>query len=109
MYVQQCFGGFPVPLGAGKFEVFGVKATVSDPTAASRLTLIDDMDLPAGNNTGRVLTEDNQKVQFVDIKGVANVDATLEVFFSEPIKTRKGVSTINASNLIGGKVMLYIR
>jgi len=104
-----CHAGFPLPLYVGKVEVCGVSATVNDPTAVSRLTLIDDMDLPRGTPVGRILTDDGQKVPFIDIKGLANADARLTEIFFEPVKMIYGVSVTNAQNLLGGKVMLYVR
>ncbi len=105
----QCHAGFPVPIGAGKYEVCGVSAVVSDTAAAARLTLIDDVDLPRDSTVGRVLTEDGQKVTFIDLKGLANAHGNLVEYFFESVKMNKGISVTNASNLIGGKVILFVR
>ena len=112
MYILQCAGGHAVPLKGGKFEVIGVHAKVNDPTAASRLTLIDDLDIPQAKddaNLGRVLADDNQKVVLCDCHGLANADAEIGIIFAEPIKIRKALSVINATNLKGGRVCVHVR
>jgi len=105
----QCHAGFPVPLGVGKYEVCGIHAVVETPSAASRITIIDDNDLPRNAVQGRILADDNQKVPIIDIKGIADADGQLTEYFYEPVKFNYGASVINASNLKGGRVMLFIR
>jgi hypothetical protein len=110
MYPVQCAGGYPVPVKMGKMEVWGMRATVKDPTADSRLTIIDDVALGDNVSMGRILTDDyTNKVVICDLKGVANAEGTLYEVFPEPIKVRRGVSIINASNVEPGKNILYVR
>lgn len=102
-YPITCAGGYPVPIKAGKMEVTGVLATADSTAAASRLTLVDD-------DAYSALTDDSDaKPVLADLKGIANSDGNISVFFSEPIKVRKGVTVCNASNLLGGRVFVYIR
>lgn len=108
MYVKTCAGGFPNPISGGKFEIFGFRATVSTPTASSRIQMWDDSNIKDGG-TGYVYTIDDViKTKIADIKGVEDVDANLEVFFPEPLKTRRGIS-IAFTNLVPGTFMLYVR
>lgn len=109
MYIKQCYAGFGVPTSVGKCQIVGLAATISDPTLSSRITIIDDANLPRDAVQGRVLADSNQPVPVVDIKGLANIDATVYQQFEEPLQIRYGVSVINAQNLIGGRVFLYIR
>jgi len=105
----QCHAGFPVPLGVGKYEVCGIHAVVNDTAVASRITIIDDNALPRNAVQGQILTDADQKVPIIDIKGIADVDGQLTEYFYEPVKLNYGASVINASNLKGGRVMLFIR
>jgi hypothetical protein len=99
-----CRGGYPLPIGKGKKEVFGVIATVSDPTAASRLSLVDSEDFSIKPDVG------NMKRVFLDVKGLANTDGVIGCMFSEPIKVIDGIALNSAStNLVAGKTFLYIR
>lgn len=110
MYPLQCAGGFPLPIKAGKLEIYGVSAVVSDTTAASRLTLIDDRNLPEGAVVGRVLGSDyDDDKGIIDIKGIASADGVLEQIFPEPLKLRHGLSSVNSSNLVAGTIKVYVR
>lgn len=111
MYVAQCHAGFPMPLKAGKFEIYGVRASISDTTAATRLTLVDDQDLPEGSRFGNIYSTSevgSKKCAFVDERTVASTVGSIDVMFPEAIKMRNGVS-MAGSNLIGGTVTLLIR
>lgn len=104
MYINTCKGGYPCPLTRGeqtKIEVLGIRATVSDPTAVSQITLVDDI--------GQVRADTAYDVTLVDCKGLANSDANLEVLFPEPLKTRNGIAATNITNLIQGSILLYVR
>lgn len=104
MYPLLCKGGYPVPIKAGRFSIVGVMATVNDPTAASRLTLID-------SGEGLQVTDDQaMKPVICDIKGLANADGTIGVMFAEPIKLRDGVSIgSNTTNLMAGRTIVYVQ
>jgi hypothetical protein len=104
MYINTCVGGYPCPITKGvptKIEVLGVRATVSDPTAVSRITLVDDI--------GKLRSDTAYDVTIVDCKGMANADANIEVLFPEPLKTRNGVAATDITNLIQGSILLYVR
>jgi len=91
-----------MPVKAGKFEVFGVRATVNKLDAASRLTIYD--------GAGKIVDDDNTvKPIICDIIGVATADAYLVESFSEPIKVRDGISVSNAENLVGGRTIVFVR
>ena len=62
MYVLTCYGGYPLPIAAGKVEIVGFRATVSDPTAVSRLTVIDDDDIKSQDVVGKILPSENNRV-----------------------------------------------
>lgn len=111
MYVAQCFAGFPMPLKAGKYEVFGVRASIKDATAAARLTLVDDQDLEEGAKWGAIYSTAevaDKKCMIIDERTVANTVGNIDVMFPEPIKLRRGIS-MAGSNLRGGTVTLLIR
>ena len=117
MYPVTCAGGYAVPLKAGSFEIVGLRATVNSPASASQIILYDDGGIPSGDKFGRILpsdfdpgTIDSKRVtQLCNIKGIANLDANLEVLFPEPIKTRFGTSVSILSNVVPGSVELYVR
>lgn len=127
-YVAQCFAGFAMPLIAGKSEIIGIRATISDSTKAARLTLIDDPTLDAmvditgsgtrprwgkGYGDGARSTPDGSHgiPVLIDIQASANaLDGVLRAdAMAEPIKVRNGISATNAYNLIGGSITMYIR
>ena len=98
-----CKGGYALPIGKGKKEIYGVVAAVSDPTAASRLALIDSEDFA-------VVEDVTDKKHFIDLKGLANTDGVIGCMFAEPIKVIDGVAVDAAStNLIAGRTFLYVR
>jgi hypothetical protein len=111
MYVAQCHAGFPMPLKAGKQEVYGVRATLQDATAAARLTLVDDYSLADDAKFGALYSTTavaDKPCMFVDERTIANTVGSIDVMFPEAIKLRRGVS-MAASNLKGGTVTLLIR
>ena len=94
MYPLTCAGGYPVPIAKGKFKVVGFVATVSDPTAASRVTFIDsDANTP-------LLDSQALKGVLADLKGLANADGVLGAFFDEPIHVRDGITISNLTNVV---------
>jgi hypothetical protein len=105
MYINVCPAGYPFPMTRvgvqTKIEILGVRATVLDPTANSRITLIDD--------TGQMKADEVTDITLIDCKGLANADANLEVLFPEPMKTRNGVALTNCNNLVQGSILLYVR
>lgn len=111
MYPMTCAGGYPVPIKGGRFEVIGFKATVNTTTSDSRVTLMDDPFINEGDKQGRILTASyaDRGTKFIDVKGMADIDANLEVLFPEPMKIRNGVSLIRADNVVPGSMILYIK
>lgn len=102
MQPQLCKGGYPLPIAKGKREVWGVMATVSDPTADARITLIDSGDFN--------ITEDavGLKKIIIDVKAPATAGVA-GVLFQTPIKVIDGVCLVDCStNLIAGRTLLYI-
>ena len=109
MYPIQCPGSFSVPAKSGKFEVCGFSVTVNDPTANSQFAIVDDPGIKESWTTGRLLESlDEQVGILVNIKGLADIDTLLSYEFSEPIKTRYGIS-IYGTNLKAGSVCVYRR
>lgn len=110
MYVAQCSAGFPMPLKAGKYEIYGVRATLASSAAVARLTLIDDADLPEGSNWGAIYPASlEKKTVIIDERTIANTVGGIDVMFPEAIKCRRGISIAGATNLVGGSITLFIR
>ncbi len=109
MYPIQCHAGFSMPLKAGKFEITGFCVTVNDPTANSQFAIVDDPIIDQSTGFGNFLGSiDDRDNILVNIKGLANIDTSLNYEFAEPVKTRYGVS-IYGSNLKAGSVCVYRR
>ncbi len=109
MQPLMCRGGYPMPISLGKKEIVAISATVNDPTAASRITLIDSDDFKIVPNGDNMQYEDNRRLIF-DQKGLANSDGVLGMVFPEPLKTTRGISVNSlTSNIEGGKVFVYVR
>jgi len=109
MYPITCHAGFPLPVASGKFEVLGLCVAINDTTADSQIVLVDDPDIDQETIVGRLLTTlEGQKGILVNMKGLANADATLEHSFEEPIKVRNGLS-IYGTNLVPGSICVYRR
>jgi hypothetical protein len=110
MYPLTCRGGFPVPIKAGRFEVLGLRATVNTTTSNSRVRIIDDPSIKEGDKWGKILSSDYTGAGTViaDVKGMADIDANLEILFPEPVKLRYGASLI-AENTVPGSISLYVR
>lgn len=100
-----------MPLKAGRFEILGVRATVNTTTSASRVKLIDDPAIGDNAKFGNIYTSSyaGKGVTICDIKGMADIDANLEVLFPEPIKLRHGISLIQADNIVPGSLVVYAR
>jgi len=120
-YPIQCSGGFPVPIVAGKMEITGLRATIDDVDLASgtaQIALFDDAAIPPGDKFGRLIAVANIyttptllcDVLVTNVGTPANspVDGNIEVIFSEPIKTRFGLS-LAASNIKAGSICVYRR
>jgi hypothetical protein len=116
-YVAQCLAGFAMPLRAGKFDVIGVRATISDTSKAARLTLFDDSTLDSlnkGDRYGKGYSGTDpvaKPATLFDMYAAASaLDGILRIDFTdEPITVRNGISATNAYNLVGGSVCLYIK
>ncbi|MBU0959869.1 MAG: hypothetical protein KKB31_08020 [Nanoarchaeota archaeon] len=109
VYPLTCKAGYNVPVKQGKYEVTGFSVTVLDPAADSYFAIVDDEDIVQSSETGRLLTTlTGVKNVLCHIKGLANIDTLLSYEFSEPVKTRYGVS-IYGSNMVAGSVCVYSR
>ena len=105
----QCLGKFAMPIKAGKFDILGMEATVSDTALASRFAIVDDESIKPTDNNGVILNSLLYKRDVLaDVKGVASVDSTIGFMFPEPIKTRHGISLYH-ENLVAGSVIVYTR
>lgn len=115
MYPITCAGGYSIPVKAGQFDIIGIRATVSNTAAASQIILYDDG--YSGEDWGRILpgtfdpgsSEQVKVVLISNIKGIANVDANLEVLFPEPVRIRHGTSVSKTTNLVPGSIQVYCR
>ena len=109
MYPIQCPGGYPVPVKAGRFDITGFCVTVADPASNSQFAIVDDSAIKETDTLGNLLTTlDSKKVVLANLKGLANIDTVLSYDFSEPIKTRYGIS-IYGNNWVAGSVCVYRR
>jgi len=108
MQTLKCRGGYAVPVKEGMCSIVGYSAVVSSAATASRLTVVDKN--PYETLGAAAVTDDDAlKNVVIDHKGVASVDNTLHCMFPEPVKVTKGITVVNASNLIPGKIILYIK
>jgi len=106
MYPIQCKGGFSIPIKGGKFRIAGIEAVVSDPTADSQLAIVDDRNITG--KQGFVLgTLENQTDILCNIKGLANMDATIGIMFPNSISTRNGISAF-FTNIVAGSTIVYV-
>jgi len=107
MYPIQCYAGYSIPVKAGKFEVVGMTAVVTDITATSRFAIVDDENITG--TQGFVLNSlTNKKRILADLQGIASSDGTLGIIFPEPMKTRNGLS-VYMENVVAGSLTVYIR
>ena len=108
MRPMTCKAGYPVPVSAGMCSIVGYSAALSDPAAAGRLTLVDRD--PYASLGSSVVTDDmSVKGVIIDKKVVANIDGNVTEMFPEPIKAVNGVVAMHATNLIPGKILIYIK
>lgn len=109
MYPLTCYGGYPMPLKAGKFEVVQIKATVDDLGADSRLRLVDDEGITS-SKWGRVLADGiDDEVAICDLKGLANTVGDLRFTPHQSIKLRNGLSVAYCTNIVAGSIFIYVR
>lgn len=109
MYPLTCVAGFPMPLHAGKYEIYGVSATVDSLAENARIRLYDDRGITDSKH-GRILEKDFVgTVELVDVKGIGNGNGNLEKWFAEPIKTRNGISASISDNIVAGSLSVYVR
>jgi hypothetical protein len=111
MYPLTCHAGFPNPLKVGKFEIVGFCAAAEDTSVAIELALVDDVELKKTDAAfGRLLPNgDDYKVKLMHRKGIATYGVQIDSFeFSEPIKTRYGLS-VHSKNVKGGSLCVYVR
>lgn len=111
-YPLTCAAGYPNPLREGKQEITQVRATVQNPAAAARVTLIDDINLKVGQRVGNIY--DDSFIQsgcprIIDTKLDANSGGDIDVCFAEPVKFRYGISVVNCENIIGGSLCVFAR
>jgi len=112
MYPIQCKAGYPMPIArVGKMKIIGVQATAKSSAAASQVTIVDDENIKINEHKfGNILTSaqrTERNCHVLEVKGVANVDGTIESFLPEPIIPRNGPS-IYCSNIEGGTLKLYV-
>jgi hypothetical protein len=111
MYPMQCLAGFPMPLLAGKYEVYGFSCSVTTSASTSQIAFLDDETIKADDKFGKLipLTDIyNGKVLLIDIKNIASLDKNISYEFAEPIKVRHGLS-MAADNIVGGSICVYRR
>lgn len=108
MQTIKCKGGYAVPVKEGMCSIVGYSAVVNSASTESRLTIVDKN--PYETLGAAVVTDDDAlKDIVIDHKGMASVDNTLHCMFPEPIKVTRGVTVVTASNLLPGKIVLYIK
>jgi len=114
MYPLTCHAGYPMPVKAGKFEVWGFQATVRETGSDSQVTLVDDKNITVDNNNtkwGNLLTSTEaaeRPTHILEKKGYCIFNnGTLEYMLSEPIKTRKGIS-VYLTNINPGTLKVFV-
>lgn len=107
-YPLQCAGGYPVPLKAGRFEIWGYSAAPDVIGTATEVAIFDDVTIRPGDNFGRLIStfDENTKACLWYDKVPAGTSPGWQL--AEPIKTRYGIS-IYTSNIKGGSLCLYAR
>lgn len=110
MYPLTCHAGFPMPVKAGKFEITGFSLAAEDTSLSIEVLLVDDVNILPTDKFGKLLTSfDENKVVLCHRKGIATYGVQIDTFeFSEPIKTRHGLS-IRAENVLTGSLCVYVR
>lgn len=108
MYTITCKGGYPVPFKSGMMQIVGYSCAVNSASTAARLTLVDKDPL-AIRGESMVADSAETKGVVIDHKGMASVDNTLTCMFPEPLKVVNGLSVMNVSNLLPGKILIYIK
>jgi hypothetical protein len=103
-----CKGGFPLPVKEGMCEIVGVCAPVNSVSTAARLTLQDNNPYADGVDPFPTESADLKNIIF-DYKAMANVDNNIAQMFKEPIKAINGVCLVNASNLLPGRIIVYVK
>ena len=110
MYPIQCEAGFSLPTRGGKFDVVGVIATAKNTAVVTQIILVDDIAI-GDSKYGKILSSEEvaeEKKVLVNLKGIADTDGQIGVMFSEPIKTRYGLS-MYSTNTVPGSICVYIR
>jgi hypothetical protein len=108
MRPMTCKAGYPVPVSGGMCQIVGYSAALSDPTAVGRLTLVD-RDPYAALGSAVVPDDSSVKEVIIDKKVVASIDGNVTEMFPEPIKAVNGVVAMHATNLIPGKILIYVK
>lgn len=103
-----CKGGYPLPVKSGMCEIVGVCAPVNSVSTAARLTLQDADPYADGADPLPAESTELKNIIF-DYKGMASVDNNVVQMFKEPIKAVNGVCLVNASNLLPGRIVVYVR
>jgi hypothetical protein len=110
MYPICCAAGFPMPVKAGKMEVYGVSATVKNTAEDATLRLYDDRTISSDAKFGNILEESFEgPTEISYIKGLGNGSGVIEQWFAEPIKLRNGISVSISENVTPGSISVYIR
>lgn len=110
MYPLQCYAGYFVPIKEGRLEIIGVQTVVSTTSSASRIVFTDDKDIKDRDKFGKIKPSNYDKQKgIIDVKGIANIDAILEQFFPNPLKTRFGLSAVETTNIVPGTIKVYVK
>ena len=110
-YPLTCQGKYGVPIKPGKMKIKKIIAAVSDRTANSRLTLIDDHTVATGSKQGTVRSEKTRyHTQIVDLKGIGGQgNGYLEADFGDDgLKLIDGLTVVDTTNLEPGSITVYI-
>jgi hypothetical protein len=99
-----------MPLKAGRFEICGFTCAAETEATAIELTLVDDERIKSTDSFGKLLdSPTGYKVKLIHRKGIATYGVQIDSpVFSEPIKTRHGIS-VYAQNVKGGSLCVYVR
>lgn len=111
-YPLTCAAGYPNPMREGKFEVLQIRATVSNPSADTRVTIVDDPNIKVGDRVGKMYANSfvqQSATRILDTKLTGDSGGDVDVVFAEPVKCHYGLSIVNADNIVPGSLCVYVR
>jgi len=107
-YPLMCAAHYPIPIKPGKNKITKVIAAVSDRSADSRLTLIDDHEMEVGDKQGTVKsTKTSDHSLILDLKGIGGAGPGFLDSGPLNIKLRDGVNAVDCTNLQAGSIAIY--